>query len=221
MKQKALLYLGVLLLLAIVVANPSVLGTIGVMDGGDATLPMAHNGPTTDATANVIVIFYSVSDGMLLFWCYGGADIIDNGDTWDVIGSPTTARGVSKTAVAYGYYKYEPIVVEYDEDGSPIPIYIADLILEPITAGDLPKSEHIGKLTAVNPALARPATVTRKYRGQTYNVQCLVTQAVVLMWQSGALQVGDYVMVSFIEEIPGTQEIGVAIVTDKVFESWP
>jgi hypothetical protein len=32
--------------------------------------------------------------------------------------------------------------------------------------------------------------------------------------------VGDYVVVSFIEEIPGTEEKLVAIITNKVFKSW-
>ena len=32
----------------------------------------------------------------------------------------------------------------------------------------LPHSEHIGKLTAVNVSLAKPATVTRRYQGDQF-----------------------------------------------------
>lgn len=87
-------------------------------------------------------------------------------------------------------------------------------------AGDLPKSQHIGILKAVNPALAKPATVTRRYLGLNYDIQCLVSQSAVDMWQTGDLQVGDYVIVSFITETPGTEERDIAILVDKVYPSW-
>lgn len=35
-----------------------------------------------------------------------------------------------------------------------------------------------------------------------------------------AIEIGDYVLVSFIEEIPNTEERRIAIVTDKVYKSW-
>ena len=82
------------------------------------------------------------------------------------------------------------------------------------------KSEHIGKLLSVNPSLAKPAVVRRRFYGENYDVNCLVTQSVKDMFQAGDLQVNDYVLVSFIEEIPNTTERKIAIVTDKVFESW-
>ena len=88
--------------------------------------------------------------------------------------------------------------------------------------GDLPVSEHIGKLVAVNTSQAKPATVRRWYYGESYDFQCLVTQNIVNMWTSSPkqLDIDDFVLVSFIEEIPNTTERQVAIVTDKVFKSW-
>jgi len=87
---------------------------------------------------------------------------------------------------------------------------------------ELPHSEHIGRLIAVNPALGKPATVRRRYLGKDYDIQCLVSQAIVNMWTATPKEVniGDYVLVSFIEETPNEIERNVAIVTDKVFKSW-
>lgn len=174
----------------------------------------------------------AVAGGMVVFWyadtgqylaSYGlDIHIVDNGDTWTIYKADGTIiwKDLEKWRVDYGYYKYQYIPQELDDTLTPILIYINDLNLEPIDGNDLPKSEHIGKLTAVNPSLAKPATVTRKWMGQIYDVQCLVTQSIVDMWIVGDLNVGDYVLVSYIEEIPNTTEIEVAIVTDKVFESW-
>lgn len=84
----------------------------------------------------------------------------------------------------------------------------------------LPTSEHIGKLMAVNTALAKPATVRRRRYGVNYDFQCLVTESIKNMWLAGDLSVGDYIVVSFIEEIPETEEKLVPIITGKVFKSW-
>jgi len=96
---------------------------------------------------------------------------------------------------------------------------LADLTLD-FTADDLPKSEHIGKLTAVDISRARPATVTRKFHHKTYDEQCLVTENIKNLWQAGKLSIGDYVLLSYIEEIPGTQEREIVIVTDKIYKTW-
>lgn len=84
----------------------------------------------------------------------------------------------------------------------------------------LPHSQHIGKLIAVDTGLAKPAMVRRWYEGDTYDIQCLVSQSVVDMWIADTLNVNDFVIVSFIEEIPNTTEIDIAVVVDKVYKSW-
>ena len=84
----------------------------------------------------------------------------------------------------------------------------------------LPHSQHIGRLIAVNPSLAKPATVRRWYLGETYDIPCLVSQSIVDMWVADTLNVNDWVIVSFINEIPDTEEVNVAIVVDKVYDSW-
>jgi len=86
----------------------------------------------------------------------------------------------------------------------------------------LPHSEHIGKLISVNPALAKPATVRRRYLGINHDVNCLVTQNIVNMWTANPkeLNIDDFVLVSFIDETPNETEKNAAIATDKVYESW-
>ena len=83
-----------------------------------------------------------------------------------------------------------------------------------------PTSEHIGKLISVNTSVAKPATIRRKYMGETYDVSCFVTQSVKDQFQAGDIQINDYVLVSFIDENPNGTEKNVAILTDKVYKSW-
>lgn len=83
-----------------------------------------------------------------------------------------------------------------------------------------PHSQHIGKVVSIDVTKARPVKVARKWRGTTFNADCLVTQNIVTLYQAGKIQIDDYVIVSFIDEIPDTQEVNLAIVVDKVFKSW-
>ena len=123
------------------------------------------------------------------------------------------------TKSGWGIYKDKDIQRD-DDKGNSIIWHLGELELEHITIDDLPVSEHIGKLIAVNPSLAKPATVRRRFMGENYDVSCLVTQSVAELFQQGDIQIGDYVLVSFIEEIPNETERNVAIVTDKVYKSW-
>jgi len=123
------------------------------------------------------------------------------------------------TKSGWGIYKDKDIQRD-DDKGNSIIWHLGELELEHITIDDLPVSEHIGKLIAVNPSLAKPATVRRRFMGENYDVSCLVTQSVAELFQQGDIQIGDYVLVSFIEETPNGTERNVAIVTDKVYKSW-
>jgi len=140
--------------------------------------------------------------------------ILDNGDgTWNVYSPQVTATGVNQAHVEYDYYQYKPIPYSYNGT-------VTDLGLLPPSAEDLPRSQHIGKLVEVDPTKARPAIVTRKWHGLMFNITCLVSQSVVDMWVADTLNVGDFVIVSFIDEIPDTTEVNLAIVVDKVYKSW-
>lgn len=122
----------------------------------------------------------------------------------------------------YPWRRIEP-KLEWDEEMDmevEVPQYMSELDLQPITAADLPHSQHIAKLVDVDPTAVRPATVIRRYLGRNYTVDCLVSQSVKDMYARGDLQVGDYVIVSFIDEIPNTTEFNVCVVVDKVWGSW-
>jgi len=86
----------------------------------------------------------------------------------------------------------------------------------------LPDSEHPAKLIAVNPALPKPATVRRWHEGIAYDVNCLVSQTIVNMWLANPkeLNIGDWVLVSFLDELTETGWKNIAIVTGKIFKSW-
>jgi hypothetical protein len=213
MKNRILIGLGILLLVGAIACG----GIFSPLWDSLVYAEQQHN--TT--SSNIMIVFYTIEEGQYLWWCDLSAEIIDNGNgTWDVLSPQITASGINQALITYGYYQFKSIEPEYDEEGNSLLIYMDDLDLQPPAADDLPHSQHIGKLTAVNTALARPATVTRKWHGMTFDVQCLVSQSVVNMWIADTLNVGDYVIVSFIEEIPDTEEVNIAIVVDKVYESW-
>lgn len=123
----------------------------------------------------------------------------------------------------WGFYKYKPIPPIYDDDDGlliEIPQYIDDLGLEPLTPADLPHSQHIGKITAINPANAKPVTIVRRWQGANYTIKCLASQSIYQLYAAGVVDIGDYVIVSFIEEHPNAAEYNIPIVVDKVYESW-
>lgn len=126
--------------------------------------------------------------------------------------------------IGYALYPDQEINLKYEEDEQlgliEIPQTLEELNLVPMSADALPKSEHIGKLKAVNIGQAKLATVTRRFWGEDYDVSCLATQSIKDLYQAGDIQIGDFVLVSFIEETPNGAERNIAIVTDKVYQSW-
>ena len=205
LKSKALILGITILILAVAcsgITTPSLWGS----------LVMAESPPTDDS--GIMTVFYKIADDQYLFWTDLTATIIDNGDgTWNVYSPQVTATGVNQALIDYDYYQYKPI--PYGYNGT-----VTDLGLQPPTSEDLPRSQHIGKLVDVDNTKAKPATVTRKWHGLTFNITCLVSQSVVDMWVADTLNVGDFVIVSFIDEIPDTDEVNLAIVVDKVYKSW-
>ena len=176
------------------------------------SLAYASEVPTDDS--GIMIVFYKIVGDDYLWWCDLTADIIDNGDgSWDVYSPQVVAKGVKQAYVDYGYYKYEPIPHGYNGT-------VTDLGLVPPTADDLPHSQHIGKLVNVDVNEDYPATVRRKWRGMVFDIQCLVSDTAVALWQADRLNVGDYVIVSFIDEIIDSEELNLAIVVDKVYDSW-
>ena len=176
------------------------------------SIAFASQVPTDDS--GIMIVFYEIEDEAYAFWCDLTANIADNGDgTWDVYSPQVTAKGVNQAYVTYDYFKYQSIPSDYSGN-------ITALGLVAPTSDDLPHSQHIGKLVAVDGSKARPATVTRKWHGMTFDIQCLVSQTVFDMWIADTLNIDDFVVVSFIDEIPDSEEVNLAIVVDKVYDSW-
>jgi hypothetical protein len=123
-------------------------------------------------------------------------------------------KGIVNAVASDGYTESELEEIEVTEAE-----WDAELLLRE-QEQPLPTSQHIGRLIAVDTDLAKPATVRRRRLGVNYDFQCLVAESIKDMWVARKLMVGDYVVVSFIEEIPGTEEKLVAIITNKVFKSW-
>jgi len=85
---------------------------------------------------------------------------------------------------------------------------------------ELPHSQHIAQLTGVDVTKVKPLEVTRRYRGKDYTENCFVSQTIIGLYQAGRIAIGDYVIVSYIAEMPGQEELILPIVVDKVFVSW-
>lgn len=125
------------------------------------------------------------------------------------------------TKSGWGYYKDKYIERQHDEHETELPLYMDSLDLEPMDANDLPASEHPAKLIAINPSLAKPATVRRWHLGRSYDFNCLVSQSVKDQFQAGDIQMGDWFVVSFLDENPdGNGERNVAIIDYKIYKSW-
>jgi len=101
-----------------------------------------------------------------------------------------------------------------------IPVTLQDLNLDPLSSGDLPFSTHYAVITSVDPGQAKPAEVTRRWHGQNFTYQALISETAKRLYLAGDLGIGDYVVVSFIEEHPNEQDFMIPIVLDKVVESW-
>lgn len=167
----------------------------------------------TTIEGNIMAVFYEKASDRALFWISGGT-IVDCGDgTWNVTSPQVICNGVNQDLVAYGLYQYKPLSI------GPTTL-MAELDLQAVTAADLPHSEHIAKLIAVNATASRPATIRRRYMGVDYDIKCLVSQTVRDQYVAGTIQLGDFVVVSFIEEIPNGTERHVAVVMVKIFNSW-
>lgn len=179
------------------------------------------SGGTVTVEGGIMAVFYLIDSEEVIFYCQDVTietsgtviSILNPGNTsvafWDV-------TNLNATMIAYGLYKYKPLPDDLQEGG----YYLDELALELPDYNDLPWSDHIGKLIDIDPSRAKPAQVRRFYMGNTYDFWCLVRQNVVDEYIAGDLAIGDWVTVSFIEEMPYTTEYHVAIVTGKVYESW-
>lgn len=167
----------------------------------------------------IIAIFYRITDGQVVGWS-DHADLVIKqlGDRFDVTSPDLVMRGVDGSVVTYGLYKYKEIARRYQEaggEGVEIPWTLSELNLEPITADKLPHSIHIAVLTSVNIG-NKTATVTRKFRGENYDIpDCEPTDYMIEEYKAGRLDIGDKVMVEFMEEYPQDELVVIPVIFAK------
>ncbi|GAG92723.1 unnamed protein product [marine sediment metagenome] len=179
--------------------------------------------PESDATHNIMAVVYLIPDETYVYsFSYTPGMVLREYENKLYVNGRSFINDLSEAS--WGFYKYKPItaIYEADEYGEliEIPQTISELGLEPIDAGDLPHSQHIAKIKSICLACAKPVTVTRKWLGVLYDIDCLVSQSIVELYQMGKVDIGDYVIVSFIDETPNSQEINIPVAVDKVYISW-
>lgn len=240
--MKRLIALGVVVALLISVALTGCASLIGhgIVLGEDLEVKVVIHTPTDTLVYREIPDFDD-GEGIAnaVFWYgYDSLDLVEDtilASEWDVEGEPlirvvrdtTTGRLIYREipdfvdgvgiATAVDLYGYEDIQV-LEEVYLPLSTWAQETIWR--VGENLPHSQHIGRLINVNVSLAKPLTVRRWYLGNTYDEQCLAAQSVVAMWIDDTLNINDWVIVSYIDEIPDTEELNLSIVVDKVYNSW-
>lgn len=213
MKRKILIYtLGLLVICGVIAGAIDM--KVSAQPGTEATIVLQDD--------NLMMVLWLTEDEQYIMQTRGPGTFTVEGNKMYFNGN-IYVNNLNK--VSYGVYPWQLIEPKYEwdedlQDFIEAPQYMYELDLQPIGVEDLPKSQHIAKLVGIDAGAAKPAIVARKYLGEVYTINCLVSQSALDMYQASDLAVGDYVIVSFIDEIPDTIEINIAIVTDKVWRSW-
>lgn len=114
--------------------------------------------------------------------------------------------GCSTTSTVWsdvGYVRYskiEPWMLPH-ENPPPIP--------------ELRMSLHEARVLSIDTGAVKPITARLFQEGNTFDVDCYVTQDMVDAYQAGKLAVGDWVLVYFIDEREDK-----AIVQQKIYKTW-
>ena len=177
----------------------------------------AESQNTTSVEGNIMAVFYLKADERVVYWCIN-SQIIDRGDgKWDVYNwqGLKTVEGINQALVDYELYSCEPL-----PNPSTTTYYLYELDLQEVTWVDLPNEQHVAKLIDVTPSAERPVTARRKYMGKDYDVPCYVEQDLVNLWLAEELEVGDWVHIAFIHDMPSTDGLPVAVATGKIYKSW-
>lgn len=217
MKKIVVITIAVTLLMGVVACTS--IGEIIPRLWDSMTVYGAESSNTTVVEGNIMAVFYTKAEERVVFWCINSR-IIDRGDGyWNIYDSQgrKTIEGMNQALVGYGLYSYEIL-----PDPHTNTYYLYELDLQDVTWQDLPYEQHVGKLIDVNPGEDKPVIIRRWYMGKTYDVPCIVEQDIVDMWTADPkeLNIGEWVHVSFVIELPFTQEIHIAIVTGKIWNPY-
>lgn len=192
-----------------------------LLTGGILTTQVTASDRIVLQDSNQMIVIYQKSDQQYMLSLRGPAVFVDdNIALYLVINQYWKRRVTNLDKMAYLICPYQKIERQYDDEGFDVPIYMYDLNLHSYDTADLPHSQHIAKLVDVNPDAKKPATVARKYLGSIYYENCLVSMPAKEAYQAGTLQVGDYVVITYIDEIPDDNEINVCVLEYGIWESW-
>ena len=175
-----------------------------------------------------MIITYRKSDNLVISIVEGFPNVWEENGQLLIEGGSSPLLNDLATA-AWGRYQDMPVERLYDANGVALPLYLGDLDLSPIAAGDLPRSMHIAALTAVDVATKR-GTVVRRWLGSNYTyTDCRVSLQALEAYQCSKLKVFDpayavtapenvdcFVLVYFVSENPFDEEIEIPVVVDKV-----
>ena len=119
------------------------------------------------------------------------------------------------------YYNFHNITKEvFDQQNGQI---WADMDAALIAAGykeepEPPKSTHVAKITAINPAAVTPIATVRTWKGKDYPCDCYVTENIKDQFVQGDIAIGDWVLVLFLSD--DSDGIEAQIVTAKIYKTW-
>lgn len=174
----------------------------------------------------LMLVIYEKSSNNYIMSIRGPASFVEEYSSLYIIINQWWKKRITNLVVNdYLVCPYQEIALklEYNaviDDYMPVPQTMAELGLIELDAENLPHSQHIAKLVDVNPAAKKPATVARKYLGNIYYESCLVSMPAKEAYQAGTLQIGDYVVIAYIDEIPDDNEINVCVLEYGIWESW-
>ena len=84
-----------------------------------------------------------------------------------------------------------------------------------LQATDVTASPHWARINAFNPGQAKPLNVTRNWKGHQIALDCYVTQVVVDDFLASNLEIGDFVLIDFVDG-----ELDKPIAVTKIYKSW-
>lgn len=149
-----------------------------------------------------MLVLYLRDGNYYLMTITGTHDFVVEGDFMYVDEQELPACDVTK--VGWGLYPEQPINIpmEYNPDtglDEPVPITMEELNLRDFEAEDLPQSGHFARLDAVDPQASwLKIEVSRPFYGKWYGgIKCLVLDSLVRDYQSGYIELGDYLWIYY------------------------
>jgi len=177
--------------------------------------------PISSAPDKVMVVIYLTTGKYLQSFIYEPDMILEEYGDKLYLNGEVIVNNLNE--VNWTFFQYQPIEVPFEVvDGVEVPLDITmgELGLSFITADSLPHSQHIAIVKSIDPQRAKPVTVTRRWIRENYDENCLISESIWQLYILGKVGVGDYVIVSFIEEHPNSQELNIPVVVDMVKVTW-